>query len=81
MVDFRSWLSAFGNGISGIFLSFLGIGTISFLFYYYENFNSFTEYSYSWGGIIMAVFVIPIIILFIGSASFYYGIKIIQNNH
>ena len=46
-----------------------------------ENFNEFTAYSYSWGGMMIAIFVIPIILLFIGSTSFYYGIKIIQNNN
>jgi len=77
-----TWLTDIGKGIAGVFLSFIGIGTIPTLFWYFENLKQVTGYSpYSEPTILVAIFVFPAIILIIGSISFYHGIKIIQKNN
>ncbi len=74
-------LNAFANGVSGIFLSFIGMGTIPSLFWYFENLQTMLGGVSGETAIIIGMFVLPAIILVIGSTSFYYGIKILQNNN
>ena len=72
-----TWSTVFGKGTAGVFLSFIGMGTIPTLFWYYENIQQMLGYvRYTESTIIIAFFVFPMIIFIVGGTSFYYGIKI-----
>ena len=76
-----SMLRAFGRGIAGVFLFLFGLGMVFILDYHLTNLdNSMRGMSYGvdpMAVIITALVVTPAILLSIGGASIYYGIRII----
>jgi len=77
-----SMARAFGRGIAGVFLFLFGLGMVFLLYYHFDNLDSSMRGMYYGGDpgmIILYAFVIaPGILLGIGGASIYYGIRIIS---
>lgn len=83
MINLKLWAKSFGCGIGGVFLSFLGIGFMFMLNFYFTNSDMYADQlRYSSVDpfilIMYLYFIIPIIMLIVGGVSFYYGIRILS---
>ncbi len=76
-----SWLRAFGRGIGGIALFLFGLGMVFLLYHFLSNLDDSMRgmyYGDPLAVLIVVLVIAPAILLSIGGASIYYGIRIIS---